>query len=94
MRGDRAPLPMLSARRSANSAGMFSSPTFLTKRRTAEPVHSVWYQNMWFRTRCVTWAIVSLSNRQRRRISRAFASPTNSCWWKWPSAKVAGLPMS
>src|SRR5437773_2038351 len=46
MRGDRAPLPMLSALRSANSAGMFSSPTLRTKRRTAEPVQSVWYQNM------------------------------------------------
>src|SRR5438445_512633 len=53
MRGDRAPLPMLSALRSANSAGMFSSPTLRTKRRTAEGVHSLWYQNMWLRTRCV-----------------------------------------
>src|SRR2546428_44569 len=79
IRGDRAPLPMLSALRSAKSAGMFSRPTLRTKRRTAEPVQSVWYQNMWFRIRWVTCVIVSLSNRQRRRMARAFASPTNSC---------------
>ena len=95
------PVPTRSQMRRLSRSLMWSTPTFVMMRRTAESVTlSGSEKNMCQRMSVCTTVIVSCGRRRSLIISLAILAPTTSWPWKVQSffssdqRRVAGLPMS